>query len=111
MWASLSDLRGNFKLRPALILTATADIRRDEAFEVMAISTSFGDPPPPNHLELPWHNDPRRVVTRLRSRSAAVVNWLSSVHPTEVVGFAGDVPPSLMIEILRRLDALDADEV
>jgi len=73
----------------------------------MAISTSFPDPAPLNHVELPWHNDPRRAATRLRARSAAVIHWLRSVHPDEVADYAGDVPPALMLDILRRLDALD----
>jgi mRNA-degrading endonuclease toxin of MazEF toxin-antitoxin module len=111
IWVTLADSRGNLKRRPALILTATADIRADEPFEVMAISTSFPDPPPANHVELPWHNDPRRAVTRLRTRSAAVINWLRSVHPNDVADHAGDVPPALMLEILRRLDELDQDDV
>jgi mRNA-degrading endonuclease toxin of MazEF toxin-antitoxin module len=109
VWLSLADPRGKLKHRPALILTATADIRPDEPFEVMAISTSFPDPPPAYHIELPWHNDPRRVVTRLSSRSAAVVNWLRAVNPNEVTRLAGDVPPQRMLEILRRLDELAAD--
>lgn len=74
----------------------------------MAISTSFPDPPPANHVELPWHNDPRRVATRLPSRSAAVINWLRCVHPDEVTRLAGDVPPALMLDILRRLNELEA---
>jgi hypothetical protein len=72
----------------------------------MAISTSYPTPPPLGHVELPWHNDKKRVSTRLNQRSAAVVNWLRFVHPDEIEELAGDVPPRKMLEILQQLDRL-----
>ena len=47
--------------------------------------------------------DRRRVRTRLNRRSAAVIDWLRMMTAEEVVELAGDVPPTLMIEILERL--------
>ena len=70
---------GHAKQRPAIILTATADIRDDEPFLAIAITTSFDDPPPDDHVPLPW--DPRgRAATKLRKRSAAVLSWIVEVE-------------------------------
>jgi len=107
IWAILEDFRGVPKLRPAIVLTPTTQLQPDEPFAVVAISTSYPEPPPQNHVELPWHPDRRRVQTRLNKRSAAVLTWLRAVREDEVEDFAGDVPPTLMREIQRRLKELD----
>ena len=69
----------------------------------MAITTTFGEPPPPDHVELPWHRQ-GHPVTRLRQRSAAVVSWLATVLPEDVEAYAGEVPPKLLAQILKLLD-------
>jgi len=96
------DRNGVLKQRPVIILTATADVRADEPVEVMAITTTFRDPPPADHLELPWH--PRGITsTQLRQRSAAVLSWITQIHPNDIIRLHGDVPPKLMLEILERI--------
>jgi hypothetical protein len=87
-------------------LTPTNEIDLQEDVAVMAISTSYPEPPPVGYIELPWNNDKRRVPTRLSRRSAAVVHWLRFVHPDEIEELAGDVPPLAMLEILKQLDRL-----
>lgn len=69
----------------------------------MAVTTSFPDPPPPNHVPLPWNADARRVRMCLTQRSAAVVNWLDTLYPDEVIAVRGDVPPPVMRELEERL--------
>ena len=64
---------------------------------------SFGEPPPPDHVPLPWNNHSRRVPTRLAQRSAAVVNWLDTLYPDEILEVKGVVPTAVMAEIQRRL--------
>ena len=86
-----------------IVLTATADLRSDEPFVAMAITTTFRDPPPDDHIVLPWHPQ-GRTTTKLRRRSAAVLSWLVEVNPADVHQFGGDVPIPLMIEILKRLE-------
>jgi len=75
----------------------------------MAVTTTFGDPPPKYHVLLPWNHDPRRVRTRLAQRSAAVVTWLDTIYPDEVVETKGDVPPGVMEELQRQLKQLESD--
>ena len=106
IWATVKDPRGFRKERPAIVLTATADITADQPIVVMAVTTTFADPPPDHHVPLPWNADPRRVGTKLRQRSAAVVTWLDTLYPDEVIDFKGDVPAAIMADLQRRLSAL-----
>jgi mRNA-degrading endonuclease toxin of MazEF toxin-antitoxin module len=110
VWATLKDANGFRKERPAIVLTPTDEISADSPMVVMAVTTSFPDPPPDNHIRLPWNPDPRRVRTKLRQRSAAVIDWLDSLYPDEVIEVHGEVPPPIMAEIQRRLGAHGPDE-
>jgi len=103
VWASVVDHNGFAKERPCLILTPTERIRKGEPLLVMAVTTTFANPPPRWHVPLPWNPDPRRVRTRLGQRSAAVVNWVDVVRPEDVLDVKGDVPVSVMREIERQL--------
>jgi len=88
-----------------LILTENDEISPNEELSVMAITTTFADPPPLFCVPLPWH--PREhPVTKLHQRSAAVLNWLAMIHPTDVVGYGGDVPEKIMRVIRVRLDEM-----
>jgi hypothetical protein len=102
----VKDPRGFRKERPAIVLTPTAEIEADLPIVVMAVTTTFGDPPPEHHVTLPWNADPRCVGTRLRQRSAAVVTWLDTLYPDEIIDFKGDVPPAIMSDLQRRLREL-----
>jgi hypothetical protein len=100
----LADSKGNLKRRPCIVLTPTNEIKPDREISVMAISTSYPEPTPTGLVELPWHNDKRRAPTQLTKRSAAVIHWLCFVRHEEVEELAGDVPPQIMLDILKRLE-------
>ena len=107
IWAVLKDRNGFRKRRPAVILTPSTEINEADPFVVAAVTTTFANPPPPDHIELPWNADRRRVSTRLARRSAAVVSWLEIVYADEVEEVSGDVPPRTLQRIqaaLRRLE-------
>ena len=106
VWAEVVDPRGNAKRRPALILTPTETIRDDEPLIVMAITTTYPDPAPDDHVELPWTNR-GHPITKLNRRSAAVVPWLDEIRSEGIVGFGGDVPAKQMREIETKLGKLD----
>lgn len=102
IFATIYDHNGFAKNRPCLVLTKTEDIHPDEPLVVMAITTSFIEPPPGNCITLPWH--PRgHPITRLRQRSAAVVGWYDEITVSDVLGYGGDVPPKTMSDILARV--------
>jgi hypothetical protein len=96
------DRQGAQKRRPVVVLTPTADVRDDEPIIVIAITTSYRDPPPADCVELPWH-PAGRSLTKLRKRSAAVLSWVTEIDVDGVLEFGGDVPVKVMMEILGRL--------
>jgi mRNA-degrading endonuclease toxin of MazEF toxin-antitoxin module len=103
VWAEMKDHRGFRKRRPGIVITPTPQIRDDAPFVVVCVTTRFRNPPPPNHVSLPWNNDPRRVPTRLAQRSAAVIDWLETLYPDEILEVKGYVPTTVMAEIQHRL--------
>jgi hypothetical protein len=91
VYAWISDRNGHTKLRPAIVMTPDDEIGSAAALVVMAITTTFSEPPPWECVPLPWH--PRKhPVTHLHKRSAAVVSWLSSLRDEGIIGYGGDVP-------------------
>lgn len=101
--AVFTDRNGVRKPRTAVVLTPTDEIKPGSPIVLMAITSTFPDPPPAGHVPLPWHNDPRRTPTRLGRRSAAVVHWLETTTPEEVTQLGGDVPPKYMNRIQHAL--------
>ena len=105
VWAEIPDHNGHAKLRPAIVLTPTSEIKEHAPLVVVALTTTYPDPAPDDHVELPWHNA-KHPVTRLNQRSAAVISWLSTITPEQVEGFAGDTPARQMRVIEEKLDQL-----
>src|SRR3954462_11350943 len=92
VWAVLKDRNGFRKQRPGIVLTPTSQIANDRPIVILCVTTTFGDPPPPDHVLLPWNHDPRRVQTGLAQRSAAVIGWLDTVYPDEILEIKGRIP-------------------
>ena len=103
IWARVTDTRGYRKDRPCIVLTPTAEITHNAPMVVMAITTTFPDPTPPDCVVLPWNNDPRKTRTQLSRRSAAVTTWLETIYPDEVLPVRGDVPAHVMQAIQTKL--------
>ena len=108
VYAWMKDARGFAKLRPALVLTPDDLIQKDASIVVAAITTTFADPPPKMHVPLPW-NAPGSIATKLRQRSAVVLNWRAVIKPDDVVGFGGDVPAKIMLLVESMLDEITND--
>jgi len=86
-------------------VTADDDISAEADLTVIALTTTFTNPPPDFCLPVAWH--PRgHPVTRLQQRTAAVVNWLSRIRPTDIVGFGGEVPSKTLQKILAKLEEI-----
>jgi hypothetical protein len=92
VWAIVRDHNGFRKRRPVIVLTADPDALAKGPIVVMAITTTFPDPSPPECIELPWNNDRRKTPTGLARRSAAVTNWLDMVYLDEIEETIGIVP-------------------
>jgi mRNA-degrading endonuclease toxin of MazEF toxin-antitoxin module len=103
IWATICDPNGkNPKERPAVIVTATAELRADGPIVVVAITSRLKDPLSPDHVELPWQRGghPR---TGLKKRCAALCAWLIVIRPSDITEYAGVVPESKMRAILERI--------
>jgi hypothetical protein len=103
VWEIVRDPNGFRKRRPVIVPTRTEEISSDAPIVVMAITTTFPNPPPANHVALPWNPHPRRVSTGLARRSAAVIGWLDTLYLDEIESVIGKVPPKIVREILAQL--------
>ena len=107
VWVELLDPQGrNPKVRPAVILTATHEIRADGEVVVAAVTTQLDMAPADVCVELPWQRGghPR---TKLNSRNVTVCTWLVTIPVNEIRGTAGVVPLAHMnriLEIVRQLN-------
>jgi mRNA-degrading endonuclease toxin of MazEF toxin-antitoxin module len=105
IWAQIKDPNGRSKKRPANILTPTDEITEAEPLIVLAITTTYIDPAPIDHVELPWTNR-GHPITRLKRRSAAVLRWVDEIPLGTIEEVGGDVPAKQMNLIQEKLDAL-----
>jgi mRNA-degrading endonuclease toxin of MazEF toxin-antitoxin module len=102
VWAEVLDRAGNPKKRPLVIVTSTDEIVLDTPIVAVAISTTFPDPAPDDHVELPWHSR-AHPATRLARRSAAVCTWLVELRSSDIKEVKGFVPTATLLEVLKRL--------
>ncbi len=98
--------RGKTKKRPVIILTRTQEIVFDEPLVAVAVTTTFPDPAPDTHVELPWHPQ-RHPATQLCRRSAAVCNWLVPLRPSEIIEVRGYVPSKWLLTIIERVRTMN----
>jgi mRNA-degrading endonuclease toxin of MazEF toxin-antitoxin module len=103
IWASVLDRNGFAKERPCIVITPTDQIGEARSLLVMAVTTTFPDPPPKWHVPLPWNPNPRRVRTGLARRSAAVVQWVDVIPPEGVLQVRGEVPAKVMKQVESQL--------
>jgi hypothetical protein len=104
IWAELADPNGFLKVRPAVIVSPTADILAGQPVRVVAITTRLPNPLPPDHVLLPW--DPRgRARSGLRRRCAAVTTWLAEIPVISVRQVVGVLPTAALNALLAKLAA------
>jgi hypothetical protein len=103
IWVEMDDEAGtNRKKRPAVIVTRTDEIVEDKPFTVAAVTSSFDEPLPNDAVKLAWARD-GRCVTKLNRPTVVRSTWLADVMPNAEIEFGGVVPPTIMLEVLRRL--------
>lgn len=108
VWVEMLDPQGrNPKVRPAVVLTDTAEIRSDGVVVVVAVTSQVDSAPADLCVELPWHRDghPR---TKLNRRNVAVCNWLATIPATEIRSVGGQVPVGEMRRILAIMSGGDS---
>lgn len=106
VWVTISDPRGgNPKARPAVLLTATADIDPSGEVQVAAITTLIGQAPFSETVELP-SVAAGHPQTKLKKPCEVVCSWVVSTPTGSVSDSGGSVPPNLLAEILAKVQRL-----
>lgn len=101
--------RGDPKVRPVVVISASDDIAPDRPVVGVAVTTTFPHPAPEGMIELPWF--PRgHPATGLARRSAAVCNWLVEFTPEDVLSVRGGVPESILLKILANVRRLEDEK-
>jgi hypothetical protein len=102
VWAELEDANGFRKVRPAVVVTATANIVPAGTLRVLAITTRLANPLPDDHVLLPW--DGRGIArTGLRRRCAAVARWQAEIPVSAVQQVIGILPSAVLEELLDKI--------
>jgi len=107
VWAELADSNGICKIRPAVVVSPTADIAAGRALRVAAITTRLANPLPKDHVLLPWDRQ-GKARSGLRRKCAAVVTWLAELPVSAVQQVVGILPPVVMAELLAKIHTLPA---
>jgi hypothetical protein len=104
VWADIADVNGIRKVRPAVIVTPTAQMTLTGPLDVVAVTSRLADPMPDDHVLLPWHprGHPR---TGLNRKCAAVCSWVCRIASGDVQGSAGVVPGKVLVDILSKVAA------
>jgi mRNA-degrading endonuclease toxin of MazEF toxin-antitoxin module len=105
VWAELKDANGVCKVRPAVVVTPSADIAADKPLRVAAITTRLLTPLPGDYVLLPWDHQ-GKARSGLRRRCAAVAGWLAVIPVTEVRQVVGVLPPAVIDELLVKVAAV-----
>jgi hypothetical protein len=105
VWAELEDTNGFRKVRPAVVVTATADIAAGKQLRVVAITTRLPTPLPDDHVLLPWDRQ-GKARSGLRRRCAAVAGWQAVIPVGDVQEVVGILPATAIGELLVKLAAL-----
>jgi mRNA-degrading endonuclease toxin of MazEF toxin-antitoxin module len=106
IWATMRDPNGqNPKERPAVIVTATAEIQSGHPIVVVAITGTLPNPLPSEYVELPWHRN-KHPKTGLKKRCAAQCTWLCTLYESDIKEYAGVVPNAKMLAILAKIPRL-----
>jgi hypothetical protein len=102
VWAELEDANGFRKVRPAVIVTATADIVAGKSLHVVAITTRLPTPLPDDHVMLPWDRQ-GKARSGLRRRCAAVATWQATIALGDIQQVVGILPPVAISELLTKV--------
>lgn len=102
IWAELADANGFRKVRPAVVVSATADIATGQPVRVVAITTRLPHPLPNDHVLLPW-NQQGQVRSGLRRRCAAVTTWLAEIAVSDVQQIVGILSPVVIADLLANI--------
>ena len=110
VWVELLDPQGrNPKIRPAVVLSATAAITPEGSVWIAAITKQIDTIPDEFAALLPWMQQ-GHPETKLKEPCAVACHWVASVPVSAVQRVSGRVPDRLMIEVLAAVNQLPPTE-
>lgn len=111
--AWVSDESGrNWKNRCLVIITPTRDLKRDEPFICVCITSAFPAPVSPPFVEVPSRDvKGGHPATKLQNRSAAACQWLRQLEEHDVDEVVGSMPPSSMENIEKQVRLLNHESL
>lgn len=102
VWVELLDPQGrNPKVRPAVVLTPTAEITPAGHIFVAAITSDVGSVPAAEAVELPWQAS-GHPTTKLKRASVVVTSWTARVD-VSAARTAGMVPLKQLMELASKI--------
>lgn len=104
LWVEIKDANGFRKVRPVVIVTATADIASGQPVRVVAITTRLPHPLPDDHVLLPWDRH-GKARSGLRRKCAAVATWLAEIPAEDIQQVVGILPAAVIGELLAKIRA------
>ena len=104
VWVELADANGFRKVRPSVVVSATADIAAGQPVRVVAITTRLPTPFPDDHVLLPWDRQ-GKACSGLRRKCAAVATWLAEIPLSDVREIVGLLPSAVIAEVLAKVVA------
>ena len=102
VWVELADANGFRKVRPAVVVSATADIAAGRPVRVVAITTRLPTPLPDDHVLLPWDRQ-GKARSGWRRKCAAVTTWLAEISVSDVREIVGLLPSAVIAEVLTKV--------
>ena len=107
IWAELEDTNGIRKVRPAVVVSPTADIATGRPVRVVAVTTRLPSSLPDDHVMLPWDRQ-GKARTGLRRKSAAVASWQAEIQCGDVQQVVGILPAAVIRQLLEKLTVAPA---
>jgi hypothetical protein len=103
VWVRLGP-RGDYKKRPAVVLSDVHDTRPDTIIRIMGGTTDFTKPIRDVEVLLPFYPPPKRhPLTKLRKETIVVCDWIDEVKVADILQFGGFVPGKVLFQMLDKM--------
>lgn len=100
VWVQVGP-RGEYKKRPAVVLSSAAEIKSTGKVDLVVGSTDSHDAN--KEIVLPCGpNGTAHPLTRLKKLTYITCDWNETVDKDAILEVGGEVPPTLMLEILNK---------
>jgi mRNA-degrading endonuclease toxin of MazEF toxin-antitoxin module len=112
VWGNFVDTRGHLAgPHRAVIISSNGDIDDGKPIRAVVISSNLRMAAKEDMVLLPYFASSHgHIHTKLKTKCAAICTWIPAVAKEAITGYGGWVRGKYMIQILTRVNELDADE-